>query len=118
METIFGINGVLAVLALVYGLYSRSFATAFVAGFLLALLHTGLILLAMAAGSSFTEPPLLANALDTFMQSGYANFTHARSVAYFVTTAAILLSITLVAFIFSWIVSNIVGLILPQKASA
>jgi hypothetical protein len=118
MDTIIGINAVFAGLALVYGLYSRSLATAFVAGLLIALAHTGLVVLAMAAGSSITEPPVLANALDTFMQSGYANFAHARLVVYLAATAGILLAVTLAAFIVSWILASIVGLILPKKASA
>jgi hypothetical protein len=120
MDMIMGINAVLAGLALFYGLYSRSLGTAFVAGFLIALAHTAMIALAMAQGgeSSITEAPVLANLLDTFMKSGYANFAHARIVAYLVATAGILLSVTVVAFIFSWIVAGIVGFVVPKKVSA
>jgi hypothetical protein len=106
-------------LALVYGLYSRSFGTALVTGFILALLHTGLIALAMTQSpGGITEAPCLGQLLDTFMQSGYAGFAHSRTVAYLAGTAAILLIVTLVAFIFSWIVRSIVGLFTPRKASA
>ena len=119
MDTILSINAVLAGLALVYGLYSRGFLTAIATGCTLALFHTGLILLAMTqAGDGLTEAPYLGNLLDTFMNSGYANFAHARIVAYLAGTAAILLLVTVVAFIFSAIVSGLVHLVVPRKASA
>jgi hypothetical protein len=118
MDMILSINAVLAGLALVYGLYSRSFGTALVTGFILALLHTGLIVLAMTATGGLTEAPCLGQLLDTFMQSGYAGFAHSRTVAYLAGTAAILLIVTVVAFIFSWIIRSILGLFIPRKASA
>jgi hypothetical protein len=119
MDTILSINAVLAGLALIYGLYSRGLGTAIGTGFMLALLHTGMIVLAMTqSGAGLTEAPYLGQLLDTFMQSGYAGFAHSRTVAYFAGTAAILLLITIVAFIFSSIVSGLVHLVVPRKASA
>jgi hypothetical protein len=119
MDTILSINAVLAGLALVYGLYSRSLRTAIGTGFILALLHTLMVLLVVAqTGQSPTEAPCLGVLLDRFMQSGYAGFAHSRTVAYLCATAAILISVTLVAFIFSWIVGNILRLIVPRRASA
>jgi hypothetical protein len=119
MDTILSINAVLAGLALIYGLYSRSLGVAIGTGFMLALLHTGLIALAMTqSGAGLTEAPYLGQLLDTFMQSGYAGFAHSRTVAYLAGTAAILLIVTLVAFIFSSIVSGLVHLVVPRKASA
>lgn len=61
---------------------------------------------------------MLANLLDTFVQSGYAGFPHARTVAYLAATVLTLLSVALIAFIFSWMEASLVGLIVPKKASA
>jgi hypothetical protein len=120
MDRVLVINAVFATWALVTGLYSRSLATALVAGIWIALVHTGLVMLSMAqAGTeAVTEVSALAGLLDTFMQSGYSGFAHARTVAYFAATVGILLLLTLAAFCFSWFVSKITLLILPQKASA
>ena len=119
MDTILSINAVMAGLALIYGLYSRSLLTALATGFMLALFHTGLILLAMTqSGAALTEAPYMGQLLDTFMQSGYAGFAHARTVAYLAGTAATLLIVTLIAFIFSSIISGLVHLVVPRKASA
>jgi hypothetical protein len=120
MDRILVINIVCATWAAVAGLYSRSLATALVAGIWSALVHTGLAVLSMAqAGTdAIAELPILAGPLDTFMQSGYSGFVHARTAAYLALTAGVLVFLTLAAYIFSSAVSKLALLILPQKASA
>jgi hypothetical protein len=120
MDKFLAINAVFVTLALVVGLYSRSLPAALVAGIWIALLQSGLVLLAMgqAAVGTVTEIAPLSNLVDAAMQSGYAGFAYARIVAYLVVTAIILLAVCLAAFGFRWVVANIFGLVLPQKASA
>jgi hypothetical protein len=120
MDKILVINTVIAVGALVAGLYSRTLLTALTAGFWMAVVHTCLILLAMgqAGVTVVTEFPQATQALDAFMKSGYADFTQARLVAYFAGSAVGLMLIIIVAFFVSWIVTNFLVLLLPEKASA
>jgi hypothetical protein len=120
MDKILIINAVIAIGALVSGLYSRSLLTALVAGFWIAVVHSCLILLAVGQAGviTVTEFPLVTQALDAFLKSGYADFTQARLVAYFGGTAVGLMAISVAAFFVSWTVTHFIVLLLPEKASA
>jgi hypothetical protein len=120
MDKILVINTVMASGALVAGAYSRSLRIALTAGFWMAAVHTCLILLAMgqAGVTTVTEFPPVTDVLDAFMQSGYADFTQSRLVAYFGGTAVGLMLITVAAFCVNWLIFNFFALLLPAKASA
>ena len=95
------VNLICAVLAAVYGLCSRSFLAALVAGVFLALIHAGLVVLVgLQAGSlSLTELPYLKDGVDMAMQSGHLTFANARYIAYLVGAGIALLLIVLAGFI-------------------
>ncbi len=120
MDKILVINTVIAIGALVSGLYSRTLLTALTAGFWMAVVHTCLILLAMgqAGVTTVTEFPIVTEAIDLFMKSGYADFTQARLVAYFGGSAVGLILLAVASFFVSWTVTNFLVLLLPEKASA
>jgi hypothetical protein len=120
MDKILVINTVIAFSALVAGLYSRSLLTALTAGFWMAVVHSGLILLAMgqAGVTTVTEVPVVNEALDALIKSGYADFTQARLVAYFAGSAVGLILLTVAAFFVRWAVTKFLVLLLPEKASA
>ena len=120
MDKILVINTVIAFSALVAGLYSRTLLTALTAGLWMAVVHSGLILLAMgqAGVTTVTEIPQATAALDALMSSGFADFTQARMVAYFAGSAVGLILLTVAAFFVSWAITNFIVLLLPEKASA
>jgi hypothetical protein len=95
------VSAIFVALAAVYGLCSRSFLTALVAGVFLALIHAGLVVLVgLQAGSlSLTELPYLKDGVDLAMQTGHLTFANARYVAYLVEAGLALVLIVLAGFI-------------------
>jgi hypothetical protein len=95
------VNIILGVLGVVYGLCSRSFLTALVAGIFLGLIHAGLVVLVgLQAGSlSLTELPYLKDGVDMVMKTGHLTFPNARYVAYLVESGLALLVIVIVGFV-------------------
>jgi hypothetical protein len=127
MDKILVINAVLAIGAVLAGLYSRKLSTALIAWFWLAVVHTGLILLAMgqAGGITIPELPMLADVLtkvaqliDAGLQMAQVHFANTALVAYFVATVGILLLLTIASFLISSVLSGFASLVSPQKASA
>jgi hypothetical protein len=127
MDKIQIINAVLAGSAIVAGLYSRKLLAALAAWFWLAVVHTGLVLLAMGQAGDMTAPglPLLPDALpmvtqylDTGFRMANVTFANTALVAYFVATIGILFLLTLAAFLVSSVLSALAALFVPQKASA
>src|SRR5689334_9626481 len=110
MDKFLIISAVIAVSAILVGLYSRKFKAALAVWFWLAVVHTGLILLAMGQAGSLSAPELpmlgeflapLAAAIDTGMHMAqtavqtYAptaqayvpfDFANTALLAYFVAT--------------------------------
>src|SRR3954464_10560253 len=99
MDKFLIINAVLAGSAIVAGLYSRKLTAALAAWFWLAVVHSGLILLAMGQGGvrAVPELPMLADVfamVNEAIESGVrvahtyvtVDFANTAPVAYFVTT--------------------------------
>jgi len=131
MDRFFVINAVFASAAIVIGFYSHRLAAALVAWFWLAVVHSGLILLAMGQAGSMSVPelPILADVLKRVAQvldSGIqmartyiaVDFANTALLAYFVTTTGILLLLVLAAFLIRSLLIGLVSLLAPQKASA
>jgi hypothetical protein len=127
MDKIQIINAVLAGSAIVAGLYSRKLLAALAAWFWLAVVHTGLVLLAMGQAGDMTAPglpllpdvlPMVTQYLDTGFRMANVTFANTGLVAYFVATIGILFLLTLAAFLVSSVLSALAALFVPQKASA
>ncbi len=89
---------------MVYGLCSRSFLAALVAGIFLGLIHAGLVVLVgLQAGSlTLTELPYLKDGVDMAMETsntGHLAFANARYVAYLVEAGLALLLIVIAGFL-------------------
>lgn len=100
------VNVILAAMAAVAGLCSRSFLAALVAGIFLGLIHAGLVVLVgLQAGSlALTELPYLKDGVDMAMEAltknaGHLAFANARYVAYLVEAGFALLLIVIAGFI-------------------
>jgi hypothetical protein len=95
------VNIILAAMAVIAGLCSRSFGAAFVAGIFIGLIHAGLVaLVGLQAGSlSLNELPYLKDGVDLAMQSGYLTFANARYVAYLAAAGLALLVIVIAGWI-------------------
>jgi hypothetical protein len=100
------VNVIFAALALIYGLCSRSFLAALVAGVFLALIHAGLVVLVglQAGALALTELPYLKDGVDMAMETlaksaGHLAFAKARYVAYLVETGFSLLLIVIAGWI-------------------
>jgi hypothetical protein len=95
------VNVILAAMAVVAGLCSRSFLAALVAGIFLGLIHAGLVvLIGLQAGSlALTELPYLKDGVDMAMNTGHLAFTNARYVAYLVEAGFALLLIVIAGFL-------------------
>jgi hypothetical protein len=100
------VNAIFVTLAAIYGLCSRSFLAALVAGIFLGLIHAGIVVLVgLQAGSlSLTELPYLKDgvdmALDTLTkQTGPIAFAKARYAAYLVEAGLALLAIVIAGFL-------------------
>jgi hypothetical protein len=129
MDKFLLINAVVAGSAILIGLYSHKLTAALAAGFWLAVVHTGLILLVMGQAGAMTVPqlPMLADVLTIVgraiddgikMAQPYfaVDFANTALLAYFVTTLGILLALILAAFIISSVVTTLASLLIPQKA--
>ncbi|MGE3990653.1 hypothetical protein [Pseudorhodoplanes sp.] len=94
-------NIILAALAVIAGLCSRSFLTALVAGLFLALIHSGLVVLIGLQSGSFavTELPYLKDGVDMAMETGHLTFANARYVAYLAEAGIALLLIVIAGWI-------------------
>jgi hypothetical protein len=100
------VNVILAAMAAVAGLCSRSFLAALVAGIFLGLIHAGLVVLVgLQAGSlALTELPYLKDGVDMAMEAlaknaGHLAFANARYIAYLVEAGFALLLIVIAGFI-------------------
>lgn len=132
MDKFLIISAVVAVGAVLIGLYSRKFTAALAAWFWLAVVHSGLILLAMGQAGSLSVPPPLPMPGDVpaklggwiaegikFVQA-YVPFDFANTAlaAYFVATVGILFGLVVASFVISSILTGLVSLVIPQKAQA
>jgi hypothetical protein len=100
------VNVILAAMAAVAGLCSRSFLAALVAGAVLGLVHAGLVVLVgLQAGSlALTELPYLKDGVDMAMETlamntGQLTFPKARYVAYLAEAGLALLLIVIAGWI-------------------
>lgn len=133
MDKFLVINAVLAIGAVFAGLYSRKLSAALAAWFWLAVVHTGLILLAMGQAGAMTVPELpmlgdvikmVGQGIDSGIQMLQAqtsfdvNFANSALVTYFVATVGILLVLVLASFLISSVLTGLAYLVTPQKASA
>jgi hypothetical protein len=104
LEPIMIVNVILAAFALVYGLCSRSFLAALVAGLCPALIHAGLVVLIGLQSGSFalTELPYLKDGVDTAMETlatQNLTFANARYVAYLAAAGFVLVLIVIAGWI-------------------
>lgn len=93
-------------LAVVFGLCSRSFLTAVVAGIFVGLVHAGLVVLVglQAKSLTLTELPYLKDGVDMAMETlamntGHLTFANARYIAYLVGAGLVLLLIVIAGWI-------------------
>ena len=123
------INAIVAVAAVLMGLYSHKFTAALAAWFWLAAVHSGLILLVMGQAGSLSVPqlPMLGDVLAIIGQAvdagikfaqAYVPFDFANTAlaAYFVATVGILFVLVIASFIISSILTGLVSLLVPRKA--
>ncbi len=99
------VNLIFAGLAAIFGLCSRSFLAALVAGLFVGLIHAGVVLLVgLQAGSlSLVELPYLKDGVDVAMktlteQTGPLTFAHARYAAYLLQAGLALWLVALAGF--------------------
>ena len=134
MDKFLLINAVIAGSAILVGLYARKLSAALAAWFWMAVVHTGLILLAMGQAGSMTAPEIpmledvlkmLAREIDVgikWAQSVQAyvslDFANSALLAYFVATVGILLGLVLASFLIGRGLTGLAYLFLPQKARA
>jgi hypothetical protein len=119
IEPVMIINSLFGAFAVVFGLSSRNFATALVAGLFMGLVHAGLIaLLAGQTGSmAVNELPYLKDGVDMAMRSGYLTFANARFAAYLAAVVLATLIIVVAGYILRWMVVNIVGFGAPKRTA-
>ena len=129
MDKFLLINAVIAGSAILVGLYSRKLTAALAAWFWLAVVHTGLVFLAMGQAGTMSAPelPRLAvvvtmagQAIDTGIKLAQPyvalDFANTALVAYFATTVGILLLLILASFVISSALTGLAWLLAPQKA--
>jgi hypothetical protein len=128
------INAVIAGSAILVGLYSRKFTAALAVWFWLAVIHSGLILLAMGQAGSTAAPelPMLGDVLAMVAQAVDAGikwaeaaqtyvslaFANAALVAYFVVTIGILLGLVFAAFLIRLVLTGLAYMLMPPKVRA
>jgi hypothetical protein len=101
LDPVMTVNVILAAMAVIAGLCSRSFLTALVAGVFLGLIHAGLVvLIGLQSGSlALTELPYLKDGVDMAMETlatqPQLTFANARYVAYLVEAGVALLLIVI-----------------------
>lgn len=113
------LNAIFAATAVIYGLSSRNFTTALVAGLFTGLIYAGVVALVGAQSGKFelAELPYLKDAVDEAMKTGYLTFAHARYVTYLVLCAFVLLFGTIVAWLVRWGLCSLVRLATPAHES-
>jgi len=101
LEPVMIVNVILACMAVIAGLCSRSFLTALVAGVVLGLIHAGLVVLIGLQSGSFalSELPYLKDGVDMAMQTGHLNFANARYATYLAESGLALLLIVIAGWI-------------------
>jgi hypothetical protein len=105
LDPIMTVNVILAAMAVIAGLCSRSFLTALVAGVFLGLIHAGLVVLIGLQSGSFalTELPYLKDGVDMAMETLAAQpqltFANARYVAYLAEAGVALLLIVIAGWV-------------------
>lgn len=101
LEPVMIVNVILAAMAVIAGLCSRSFLTALVAGIVLGLIHAGLVaLIGLQSGSfALTELPYLKDGVDMAMQTGHLTFANARYTTYLAEAGLALLLIVIAGWI-------------------
>ncbi|HWV54992.1 hypothetical protein [Pseudorhodoplanes sp.] len=101
LEPVMIVNVILACMAVIAGLCSRSFLTALVAGVVLGLIHVGLVvLIGLQSGSlALSELPYLKDGVDMAMQTGHLNFANARYATYLAESGLALLLIVIAGWI-------------------
>jgi hypothetical protein len=132
LDTITLIGAVFGVLAVLYGLLSRNFGTAFVAGFFVGVVHAGLVALAVlqsgtgvaalpfshAVGELVTrshQVPVLGNGVDLVIQSPYAT-PPAQLAAYLVAGALVLMFTLVVLHLMKLALAGLISAAIPKKA--
>lgn len=106
IDPITTVNIILAAFAVIYGLCSRSFLAALVAGVFLGLVHAGLVVLVGLQSGSFAlaELPYLKDGADMAMDmlakhGGGFTFANARYVAYLAEAGLALLLVVIAGWI-------------------
>jgi hypothetical protein len=125
MDKFLLINAVIASAAILVGLYSRKFTAALAVWFWLAVVHSGLILLAMGQAGSMAAPELptlVGQWVDTgvAMAGPYVSLAFANTalVAYFVVTIGILLGLVFAAFLIRLVLTGLASMLMPPKVRA
>ena len=120
IEPVMLINILFGAFAILFGLSSRNFSTALVAGLFMGLIQAGLIaLLAAQTGSmALTELPYLKDGVDKAMQSGYLTFANARFAAYLVAIVLAIMIVMIAGYIVRWMVVNVIGFGAPKRTVA
>ena len=123
------INAILAAMVVIFGLSSRNFATALVAGLFIGLIHAGLIALvaAQSGSTAIAELPCLKDAIDfamkykdgvdLAMKYGTMTLAQLRFATYLVAIALATLIIMVVAYLVRWIIVSLVGLMTPKRTA-
>ena len=131
LDTISLIGAVFGVLAVLYGLMSRNFSTAFVAGFFVGLIHAGLVALAVVqsgtgvAALPFSHTagelimrshrvPVLGDGIDFVMQSPYAT-PPAQLAAYLTVGALVLMATLIVLYLVKWALAGLITAAILKK---
>ena len=120
IEPVILINTIFAALAVIFGLSSRNFATATVAGLFMGLVHAGLLALraAQSGSTELRECPYLRDGVDFVMKTGYLNFANARFVSYLTAIALATMIAMMAAYIIRWVIVTIVSLVTPKRAES
>jgi len=119
IDTLTFINALFAGFAIVLGLCSRNFSTSVVTGLFIGLIHAGIVALSGAQSGStpINELPLVKDALDAAMSTGYLTFNHARYAAYLAGSGIALMAVTIVCYLVRWIACRIVCLLVRKDAA-
>lgn len=133
LDTVTLIGAVFGALAVLYGLLSRNFGTAIVAGLFVGLIHAGLVALtAVHTGSAVAalpfsqtagelvmrshEVPVLKDGLDYVLRSPYSALPPAQLAAYLVGGALVLMLTLVVFYLVKWALAGLVCAVIPKKA--
>lgn len=124
---------IFGILAVLYGLLSRNFGTAFVAGLFVGVIHAGLVALAVVqsgtgiAALPFSrtaselvmrsrEVPVLKDSVDLALQSPYSAMPPAQLAAYLFAGALVLMLTLVLLYVEKWALTGLVSIVIPRKA--